>query len=131
MRDDYRAWHKKHGMIYPEEYFTLEKALEGDVTFFGSPAKDYSTEDFTFMRYTGLNDKKGQRVYEGDILSYEYNNNYWAHKEKLLVVAFGEQEFADDNYVEHCVGYNIDPTEMRYYTVIGNIYENKELVPNE
>ena len=53
----FKAFHKKHGMIYPDEDFDLEDAIEGHLSFFGSPSKDYSPDDFTYLRYINFYDK--------------------------------------------------------------------------
>ena len=74
------------------------------------------------MQYTGLKDKNGTEIYEGDIL---------CHK----VVPPGFVEFADGSFVfnqgETNQGLNrlcMDRTKR--LGIIGNIYENPELLEN-
>lgn len=119
----FRAYHKKYGMIYPDESFSLEDAIRGDLFFFGSPAKDYDVEDFTFMLFTGIRNKeKGTWIYKDDIVSY-------ASIDAIGVVT----------WIPSYAGFGIisldDPLDkMRMYMlhdgwdVIGNIWENKDLL---
>ncbi len=89
-----------------------------------------------FMQYTGLKDKNGKEIYEGDIIGYP---NPMIKK----VVAFGEYYFGADEY-----GVSGNGFYLKYYEdgkavdteesifdypnaddeVIGNIYENPELL---
>ena len=69
-------------------------------------------------QYTGLKDKNGKEIYEGDIVSYG--------KEKYKVIwANGRAGFL-------CVN-GIDTRELGIYSgnVIGNIFENPELLKRE
>lgn len=75
------------------------------------------------MQFTGLKDKNGVEIYEGDIL-----NDKWGC---LFVVRFGEYE---DDRQRH-LGWNLghdhalpDSVAIGESVVIGNIYENPELV---
>lgn len=86
-------------------------------------------DDFVFMEFTGLKDKNGKEIYEGDIIvpdTYHFNDPF--------VVEYGVQEFADDNYGECSAGWNIPLHYVQEFgdrcpcKVIGNIYENPELL---
>ena len=76
-------------------------------------------DDIELMQYTGINDKNGKEIYEGDIIICKYG------PEIMMEVKWVDEGFRTlgkyngDNYV----GYVKNSAE-----VIGNIYENFELV---
>jgi uncharacterized phage protein (TIGR01671 family) len=76
-------------------------------------------------QFTGLLDKNGKEIYEGDVLQVAANNCYeitFANKDEdqEIIAAFclrkGEREFG------------IDTFSIREGKIIGNIYENPELL---
>lgn len=76
---------------------------------------------FEVMQYTGLKDKNGKEIYEGDIVKFE--NNY------AMKVVYDIEEFScfmveDDERILF-MNRNVS------YEVIGNIYENPELLEGE
>ena len=78
------------------------------------------------MQYTGLKDKNGVEIYEGDIIE---STNYDAYEVKW-VEYIGEENFGDGiGYtgwnIDLCCGYPPIKQELK---VLGNIYENKELL---
>ena len=71
---------------------------------------------FKLMFFTGLLDKNGKEVYEGDVVI----SSWWS--------------FGKENARKHVVKYNEEDTRFSIGEkpeVIGNIYENPELLPDK
>jgi uncharacterized phage protein (TIGR01671 family) len=80
---------------------------------FASPSSSSNTKKEWHQQFTGLKDKNGKEVYEGDIVDYGNGRN------KVV-------EFIDGCF---CIcGITAMPKLMTLYPVIGNIYENPELL---
>jgi len=79
-------------------------------------------EDFALMQYTGLKDKNGKEIYEGDIILTDQ------------VVEWVDDSNARPDQERGCYGiqngkYNLSAyREQEDFEVIGNVYENPELV---
>ena len=78
-----------------------------------SDVESISGEDFLLMQYTGLLDKNGKEIYEGDILEF-----YDGDRKDEVVFEQGFFRYKDD-----CT-----PIFQVECEVIGNIYENPELL---
>ena len=75
------------------------------------------------MQYTGLIDINGKEIYEGDILRH-----FKRHKDKLLKIEVSPSYgvYAQENYnTKILIGKS---NTHLYFEVIGNIYENSELL---
>lgn len=121
----FRAWSDtlKH-MYYHEDNITephlwnLKPCVVGE--------KLESVMDYTIMQYTGLKDKTGKEIYEGDIVKCIALSN--DHLQRGAITISPIEYFASGftlavTYVPlfpFCVDHDIE--------VIGNIYENPELL---
>lgn len=128
----YRAWDKKTETIQEIESISFkEKKLvieQGNVAWFNS---DYirNFDDIELMQSTGLKDKNGVEIFEGDIVLADGVKK---------IVTFGEQEHEEDfGDLIYYIGFNVY-TKMGYssvihveYEVIGNIWENSELLEEQ
>lgn len=82
--------------------------------------------DVVVMEFTGLCDANGRDIYEGDIIEV-YN---WGRltKNELIGIAVVEHSVSIHGW-SHSPEFDIDPWDkFRNVKVVGNIYENKELL---
>ena len=99
---------------------------------------DFRTdENEAFMQYTGLHDKNGKEIYEGDILGGYPHATVWVE----YANDWGCFEACWDEDYSLDVGYKAIKKESQLlanalldckdkWEVIGNIYENPELLKN-
>ena len=65
----YRAWHKPTKRLFEVWSFTPEYVFENDeVNGIGSPTNPAKIEDCVLEQCTGLKDKHGRMMFEGDII---------------------------------------------------------------
>ena len=79
-------------------------------------------ENYNTMQYTGLKDKLGKEIYEGDIMHDSEPHCEDCYDGKSVVIfdeKTGSYQFNNTNLFDR----------LYYsYTIIGNIYENPELI---
>lgn len=84
-------------------------------------------EDAILMQSTGLHDKNGKEIFEGDILAIETDegilnvNIFWDSKHALFM--FESKKYNEKDLLAELVEDNTYPFE-----IVGNIYENPELL---
>ena len=83
-------------------------------------------EIFIVNQYTGLKDKNGKEIYEGDILTYynKYSDKIYTQIVKWDQMWAGFGLFEKDN--KWCK--ESDWVKIANIEIIGNIYENPELL---
>ena len=81
----------------------------------------------TSQQYTGLKDKNGKELYEGDMLSVDGRNS------GLPVVVIYEDGAFMGAYTDSTFKYPLNSVELHLQKteVIGNVYENPELLTPE
>ncbi len=122
----FRAWYKPTNKLLCSnavESINFETKVIG-AYFEYAGYKQLRMSDFEIMQFTGLKDCNGKEIYEGDIVSYEsvYIDPIIGGTQ-IKKVMFSSGEF----HPEGVSGWGHSGTVK----VIGNIYENPELMEHE
>ena len=124
---DYRAWNKKENKMYLD---VLNRSFE----FMDIPAADFSelvtnTDEWDLQQYIGRKDKKGRKVFEGDILGNGcvirwYDSLSWEGGGNSHPGFYFKTNDEDKGELSRQDGFND-------CEVIGNVWENPEFVKKE
>lgn len=125
---------EENEMYYPHNDENVDWTID-DETGFIAPLVHLGScmwgmiDKYVLMQSTGLKDKNGVEIFEGDIVLADGVKK---------IVTFGEQEHEEDfGDLIYYIGFNVY-TKMGYssvipmeYEVIGNIWENSELLEEQ
>ena len=118
-RFKFRAWDKNENKyIYNVEQIAIPDVMEDFVTLFRSVFRG-SNDNLTLEQCTGLKDKNGKLIYEGDIVD---------DGEQYAEIIFDKSCFCYDDgsgFYEDLAFYHT------HCEVIGNIHENSELLEED
>lgn len=136
MEKKFRVWDKKENkMIYPEKFSDkIVIQLGGVIGLFNGSTYDTETDRFILLQFTGLLDKNGKEIYEGDILKTQgHKDNYPTkhiaifNEEELGFKLRWYQHYTDKKY-KGFYDIKISDNPYKVFEIIGNIYSNPELL---
>lgn len=84
-------------------------------------------EDIKLMQYTGLKDKNGVEIYEGDICEVTFSNDTYQYSESTMIYEVGSSLCAY-RFLRNNKHFSLELSKAVKTKVIGNIYENPELL---
>lgn len=86
---------------------------------YGDHFQYFDVDLATVGQYTGLYDKNGKEIYEGDILRFTHEREDFINTDARIAVEIPKIYYMIDNPYNHS------------FEVIGNIYENPELLKKD
>ena len=117
----FRAWFENKKVMSEVKKINFWSEELDTVAFEGK-----SLEDVELMQATGLFDKNGTEIFEGDIITKDEGETFG-------IVRYGICQsslcfYVEGNYKGSELTYPINPNFPRFYKVVGNIYEQPELL---
>lgn len=111
----FRAWDRDHKHFV---YFDFSDLESMNVMFGNDGLTEYCDFNGMYQQITGLTDKNGKEIYEGDIVKTVYGNEiYKVEYHQSTFMYIGKER---NQYPNHNLSSNSE--------VIGNIYENPDLL---
>jgi hypothetical protein len=118
----FRAWDKENKKIL---YYPFWSTLHNKAVLVFEETHEYVDDsdyqdDIDLMQYTGLKDKNGKEIYEGDILD-------WGGLKPLTII-FKDNGFKAQGFGSDDVIIMNQEGAMAFAKIIGNVFENSNLL---
>lgn len=135
----FRAWNNERKVMVPIQYLVAINQEFSEWGVNGYPRN----ETFELMQFTGLKDKNGKEIYEGDIVYrlYQHEETKKWLRDMMGIISWDDwmvgfsfmkpdlNLMRETNTAEFMgASSSIQGASGRWWEVIGNIYENPELL---
>lgn len=117
----FRVWSKITKMMSPAVSLkTLTYELTDDL----KKIDPFNEAYVVFMQFTNLVDKHKKEIYEGDILSQNLRNEFGSFQKQVGIMKWHTSGYWAIEFKSSMQILDAEPPE-----IIGNIYENKGMIP--
>jgi len=141
-KNKFRIWDKKYKMWADPHRWRLN--AQGEVTWNRILSSPNGQEDFVIQQFTGMVDKNGKEIWEGDIVKfYKWNcpmpspnvEDYLVSSPKQIIYGLGYGDYPTAGFCAISLfptdletGHQLNCMDSQNIEIIGNVFENPELL---
>lgn len=122
MNPKFRAWLKEEKRMTDVNEMTF---IDGEVYLISDVTDFYAYEEFKLMQSTGLKDKNGNEIFEGDIVKYKLEEKTFTDIASFnkFFACFGLEDDTGDWFCSF--DWLLENIKQDDIEVVGNIYEEE------